>query len=147
MIIITNLDTVNIDGVIHGDVVTATLGNVKSAPEIQAALVEFFKDSQAAILTAEARADKAEAKTERYDALLATAKDTLATGDLSALKTLLETKVADEAQTEKERQIADLEAQKVQADEDATKRKEEIDAKIAAIQNDEADAPAEAVEK
>lgn len=100
-----------------------------------------------AVAEVEARAAKAAAKAKRYDELLAAAQTALESGDLSALKALLETKVADELQTEKERQIADLQAQKVQADEDATKRKEEIDVKIAALQSDEAAAPAEAVEK
>lgn len=99
-----------------------------------------------AVAEVEARAAKAEAKAKRYDELLAAVNEALGSGDLSALKVLLETKVADEAQTEKERQIADLEAQKVQADEDATKKKEQIDAKIAELQS-EAAAPAEAVEK
>ncbi len=96
-----------------------------------------------AVKEVEARATKAEAKAKRYDDLLSVAQTALESGNLSALKALLETKVEDEKQTEKERQIADLEAQKVQADADAAKRKDEIDVKIAAIQNDEPAAPAE----
>ncbi len=76
MITIQNLDTVDIDGIIHGDVVTATLANKDRASEIQSALFDFFKGTLAATANAQAERDAAIKKCE---AILAKASDPAAT--------------------------------------------------------------------
>lgn len=93
---IVNLDTVRIDGVIHGDVVTATLANSKLAPDIQAALAAFFKTPLDAVAAAQSAQAAAETKLAAITAKLA---------DPSATK---DDAKAEADKTEKERQLLEL---------------------------------------
>lgn len=125
MIVIQNLDTVTIDGVIYGNVVTATLQKKDSAEEIQSALVAFFNETFGDVekLNTEMRAS-----INRGDALVAVAeklKEAFQNDDAAKF---------DEAATEL------VEVKKPEKD----KRLAEIDEQIAALEAKRAEIAAQA---